>query len=154
MVLTLKSNCAYVSPKLLTIRKKIGSILVLMIFALSTFSMIAAFPLASAQASNNQLPPIVETIGAPLVYTPSIPIWNIYAPANIVAQNVAETSDLPLEYYDPWTNTFLPALASSVQEWPSNAMAHHLMRRQSLLESFLESFKGILLTASSWGIPR
>ncbi|MFQ1021509.1 ABC transporter substrate-binding protein [Tardisphaera saccharovorans] len=62
---------------------------------------------------------IYTTVNAMMIYTPSMPVWNMYAANNFITAN-AMTSDMPMAMYSPTTNAIMPVLASKYEEFPSN----------------------------------
>jgi len=70
--------------------------------------------------SGQSLPSIVTTNNASLIYTPGMPVWNPYAPNNMVSSGSTTTDDMPLMYFNSYVGTFLPAAATAIAEFPSN----------------------------------
>jgi len=61
---------------------------------------------------------IYTTANGMMVYSPSMPVWNIYAASNFITSNPM-TSDMPMYLYAPTTNALIPVLASKYVEYPS-----------------------------------
>ncbi|MGC8615294.1 MAG: ABC transporter substrate-binding protein, partial [Thermoprotei archaeon] len=95
--------------------KKFGAISSILIFLFSSLAMGGFIAPASAQ----QPVQIVTSQNMDLIYTPSMPVWNIYAAINLVT-SIPCTSDPPLMWYNSVTNALLPGLARAVSEFPSN----------------------------------
>ncbi|WP_449462110.1 ABC transporter substrate-binding protein [Tardisphaera miroshnichenkoae] len=95
--------------------KKVAAYFAVAVFLLSSLAMGGFIAPVSAQ----QAPQIVTTNNSTLLYSPSMPVWNVFAANNFITTNI-QTSDPPLMWYDGITNSFLPALATGISEFPSN----------------------------------
>ncbi|MGC8615331.1 MAG: ABC transporter substrate-binding protein, partial [Thermoprotei archaeon] len=69
--------------------------------------------------SAQQLPQIISTQNATMLYSSAMPVWNIYAASNWIDSNPS-TSDPPLMWFNQVTNAYLPGMASAMSEFPSN----------------------------------
>ncbi|MGC8671137.1 MAG: hypothetical protein ACP5SK_04970, partial [Thermoprotei archaeon] len=76
--------------------KKFGAISSILIFLFSSLAM-GGF-IAPVSAVNTAQ--IYTTVNAMMIYTPSMPVWNIYAANNFVTANPM-TSDMPMAMYSP-----------------------------------------------------
>ena len=104
--------------------KKFGAISSILIFLFSSLAM-GGFIAPVSAASGAQ---IYTTVNAMMIYTPSMPVWNMYAANNFVTANPM-TSDMPMALYSPTTNALIPVLASKWEEFPSNGSLIVYMRK-------------------------
>ncbi|WP_449462286.1 ABC transporter substrate-binding protein [Tardisphaera miroshnichenkoae] len=73
-----------------------------------------------APASGQELPAIITTNNASMIYTPTMPVWNPYAATNWITSGNTVVDNLPLMYFNPFEGTMLPAAATGYSEFPSN----------------------------------
>ncbi|MFQ1021467.1 ABC transporter substrate-binding protein [Thermoproteati archaeon 3817-70] len=95
--------------------KKVAALFAVAVFLLSSLAMGGFIAPVSAQ----QAPQIVTTQNSTLLYTPSMPVWNIFNPSSLI--DAQATNDVPLMYYDRMNNIFLPGLAAGISEYPQNS---------------------------------
>jgi len=85
------------------------------VFVLSAFVLGGFIAPVSAQGA----PQIVLAQNTTMLYSPSMPVWNVFAASNFVTTN-PQTSDPPLMWYNSLTGAFFPGLATGISEFPSN----------------------------------
>ncbi len=81
--------------------------------------VLLAITQGSALSSTRELPSVMAAVSGTLVYTSTMPVWNVFSPNNYIT-TTPQSPDLPLMFYNPFTNALLPALASSVTQFPRN----------------------------------
>ncbi len=89
------------------------------IVLLLAFLQVSATSSASPASSAQELPKVMAAVSGTLVYTSTMPVWNVFSPNNYVT-TTPQSPDLPLMFYNPFTNALLPALATSVAGFPRN----------------------------------
>ncbi|MGC8571452.1 MAG: ABC transporter substrate-binding protein, partial [Caldivirga sp.] len=80
----------------------------------------AALALGVTITHAQQKPQIIQAIPSTLIYAPSGPNFNPYAPSNIVG---SIATYVPLAFYNPFTGKFYPVLAENwtVQLFPNGS---------------------------------
>jgi len=91
--------------------------------------MVAAYSINVVYAQ--QKPQIIQAIPSTLIYVPSGPNFNPYAPSNIVG---SVATYVPLAFYNPFTGQFYPVLAKNwtVQVLPNGSALFTIYLRRGL----------------------
>ena len=111
----LKCDSRHFLRKMSGLMKKIVASVSILLFLASSLAMGGIIAPASAAGAAQ----IITTNNSTLLYSPTMPVWNIFAPNNFITTNIM-TSDPPLMWYDGITNAFLPGMATGISEFPSN----------------------------------
>jgi len=108
----LKCDSKNLARKMSGLMKKMAGSTLMLLFLASSLAMGGVLAPVTAAAPVQ----ILTTNNTTMIYAPTMPVWNPFSASNFMASS----GDMPMAIYSFYTNAFIPVLASSWEEFPSN----------------------------------